>query len=143
MHRLGLTTQATNPRPSYGGKSGPLASPSAKKSNNVSSTKQDSFRPDTYKLSAVVETRTSIETTREPKSPWFSTTATTALPPMPPKEPKKLLKKHHADNESERSLKMKSSTSEDEDDGMQIMVSRSFYITDDQRSLASREVPYR
>lgn len=143
MHRLGLTTGGTNPRPSYGGKSGPLGNPSSKRSNPLSSAKQDSLRPDIYKLSTVIETRNSTETTREPKSPWYTSTATTALPPLPPKESKKLSKKQHADNESERSLKMKSSASEDEEDGMQIMVSKSFYITDEERSLASGQIPYR
>jgi hypothetical protein len=99
--------------------------------------KQDSLRPDVYKLSTVIETRKSHDSDRDAK--WYPT----ALPPVPTKDTKKLSKRHQNDNESERSLKMKSSTSSDDEDPMQIMVSKSFYITDEERSLASRDTPYR
>jgi hypothetical protein len=136
MHRMGLSTNPTQ-RPSYGGKSGPLAmggNPSHQRTN-------DSLRPDVFKLSTVVETRRSHDSGhRGNDKHWYEG----ALPQVPPKEPKKLSKKHHSDNESERSLKMKSSTaSSDDEDPMHIMVSKSFYITDEERSLASRETPYR
>jgi len=132
MHRLGLSTQ----RPSYGGKSNPINATGA--STNP---KQDSLRPDVYKLSTVVETRKSNDSgNRTNDNYWYDG----ALPQIPPKEPKKLSKKHQSDNESQRSLKMKSSSaSSDDEEPMQIMVSKSFYITDEERSLASREIPYR
>jgi hypothetical protein len=135
MSRLGLTTA---PRQSYGGKSGPLGGGmSSKNSKPNTENKQDSLRPDVYKLSTVIETRRSHDSDREEK--WYPT----ALPPVPTKESKKLSKRQMNDNESERSLKIKTSTSSDDEDNMQIMVSKSFYITDEERSLASRETPYR
>lgn len=95
-----------------------------------------------YKLSAVVETRASNDSgPREaeyPKSPnWFN--VATNGPKVPPKDAKKKSQKTYADNESERSLKMKTSSSRslDEEDGMHILVSKSFYITDEERSLAT------
>ncbi|EAT91617.2 hypothetical protein SNOG_00122 [Parastagonospora nodorum SN15] len=133
MHRLGLSTQ----RPSYGGKSNPINAMGGASSNQ----KQDSLRPDVYKLSTVVETRKSNDSGHKNNDKyWYDG----ALPQVPPKESKKLSKKHQSDNESQRSLKMKSSSaSSDDEDPMQIMVSKSFYITDEERSLASRETPYR
>jgi hypothetical protein len=136
MTRLGLTTAPTNNRPSYGGKSGPLDNFSSSR-NLKSSQKQDSTRPDIYKLSTLIESRISQDSTRETKSPWRENTAT---PPVPTKDlPKKLSKKHHHDTESEKSLKISS----DDEDHLQILVQKSFYITDEERSLASRESPFR
>lgn len=137
MHKMGLSTNPTDNRPSYGGKSGPLAMGGSQSRNQ----KQDSLRPDVFKLSTVVETRRSNESghrpIENPKSPhWFN-----GAPTVPAKDSKKHSKK--SDNESERSLKMKSSSaSSDDEDPMHIMVSKSFYITDEERSLASRNPPY-
>jgi hypothetical protein len=138
MHKMGLSTNPTNNRPSYGGKSGPLHQYGSQSKGQ----KQDSLRPDVFKLSTVVETRRSTDSghrvTDGPKSPHWSDKG----PKVPTKESKKHSKK--SDNESERSLKMKSSTaSSDDEEAMHIMVSKSFYITDEERSLASRDPPYR
>jgi hypothetical protein len=133
---MGITTNPTK-RPSYGGQSGPLAVSSNLRSNQ----KSEHIRPDVYKLSTVIETRKSLDSghgaSENIKSPhWYPS----ALPPMPAKEQKKLTKKH-SDNESQRSLNMntKTSTSSIDEDPMQIMVSKSFYITDEERSLAGRD----
>jgi hypothetical protein len=106
-----------------------------------------------YKLSNVVESRPSHDSGPRdkdiPKSPnWYNN----SFPPPPPpkdgklvKDVKKITKKVPSDNESEKSLKMKSLTSgssEDGEDGMHIMVSKSFYITDEERSSISRSGPY-
>lgn len=88
-----------------------------------------------YKLSTVVETRRSHDSgTRGadvPKSPnWYNN----AYPQAPSKDAKKS-KKSSGDNESQRSLKVSS----DDEDPMHIMVSKSFYITDEERSLAPHD----
>jgi hypothetical protein len=134
MRRLGLTTQPTGRRPSYGGKSGPLAAGGG--GYHKSNQKSESLRPDMYKLSTVVETRRSqdsgsrgTDTSKSP--PWFNN----AHPPAPQKESKKYSKKNSSDNESQRSLKI----STDDEDQMHIIVSKSFYITDEERSLAPRD----
>jgi hypothetical protein len=134
MRRLGLTTQPTGQRPSYGGKSGPLAAGGG--GYHKSNQKSESLRPDMYKLSTVVETRRSQDSgargTDTPKSPhWFNN----GHPQGHPKEPKKNSKKNSSDNESQKSLKI----STDDEDQMHIMVSKSFYITDEERSLAPRD----
>jgi hypothetical protein len=148
MHQLGITTNPTGKRPSYGGQSGPLAM-SNKSNNPRSAQKQDSYRPDVYKLSTVIETRKSMDSghgaSENIKSPGWGPTA---LPQVPAKDHKKLTKKHASDNESERSLNhgTKTSSSSIDEDPMQIMVSKTFYITDEERSLASRDPrdpPYR
>jgi hypothetical protein len=134
MSRLGFSTQPSARRPSNYGLSGPPL--------NGSQPKPDKLRPDMYKLSAVVETRASNDSgprdTEYPKSPnWFNVAGNG--PKVPPKDAKKKSLKNHADNESQRSLQMKSSSSRslDEEDGMHILVSKSFYITDEERSLAT------
>jgi hypothetical protein len=135
MTRLGLTTAPTNNRPSYGGKSGPLDNFSSSK-NLRSNQKQDSTPPDIYNLSTLLETRVSQDSTRERKSPWHQNTA----PVVPTKDmPKKLSKRQNVESESEKNLKMSS----EEEDHMHILVQKSFYITDEERSLGSRESPFR
>ncbi|KAL5114970.1 hypothetical protein ACEQ8H_007143 [Pleosporales sp. CAS-2024a] len=135
MHRLGLSTQPTR-GPSYGGRSGPLAMGGAPPSNSKAN---ESLGPDAYKLSTVVQTHNSHDSgPRSNDKNWYDD----GLSQMPPREPKKPSKKHHADNESEKSLKMKSTSGgSDDEDPLHIMVSKSFYITDEERSLASREAP--
>jgi hypothetical protein len=146
MHQLGITTDPTK-RPSYGGQSGPLNAISNKSANLRSNQKQESYRPDVYKLSTVIETRRSMDSglgaSENIKSPNW---APTALPQPPPKDHRKLTKNRViSDNESERSLNhhTKTSSSSIDEDPMQIMVSKSFYITDEERSLASRDTPFR
>lgn len=146
LHRLGLSTQPTGQRPSnYGGMSGQKLGVPASSQQNT-----DRLRPDVYKLSNVVESRASQDSNPRdadiPKAPtWFNNN----YPPQPPpkdtkfseKSSKKLSKKSTADNESEKSFKLKTSasrSSDDVEDGMHIMVSKSFYITDEERSLAGR-----
>jgi hypothetical protein len=133
MRRLGLTTQPTGQRPSYGGKSGPLAAGGGYHRSNQ---KSEGLRPDMYNLSTVVETRRSQDSgsrgTDTPKSPnWFNN----GHPHAPAKESKKYSKKNSSENESQKSLKI----SQDDEDQMHIMVSKSFYITDEERSLAPRD----
>jgi hypothetical protein len=89
-----------------------------------------------YNLSTVVETRRSQDSgsrgTDTPKSPnWFNN----GHPHAPAKESKKYSKKNSSENESQKSLKI----SQDDEDQMHIMVSKSFYITDEERSLAPRD----
>jgi|TARA_R110002003_G_scaffold242_4_gene17262 hypothetical protein len=141
MSRLGLSTQRTGQRPSQGGLSGQLGAGGAYGSHQ----KSENLRPDLYKLSNVIETRPSHDSGPRdgdiPKSPnWYNG----GFQQSSSKESKKLSKKNAADNESEKSLKMKSRTSSEDEEGMQIMVSKSFYITDEERSIAaSREASYR
>lgn len=111
MYRLGLSTQ-------------PSGHSSA--ANLPRASKADRLRPDMYKLSASVQTHHSE--TNTPATPhWFR-------PEPPPKDVKKA-KKGDGDNESQKSL---NDTSSAEEDGMQILVSKSFYVTDEGRSAASR-----
>jgi hypothetical protein len=117
MRSLGLTTQRSGQRPSYGGRSGPLAGGAHQKSTPKSTQKSESLRPDMYKLSTVVETRRSHDSgTRGadmPKSPnWYNN----AYPQAPSKDAKKS-KKSSGDNESQRSLKVSS----DDEDPMHMM----------------------
>ncbi|USP82283.1 hypothetical protein yc1106_09557 [Curvularia clavata] len=135
MHKLGLTTH--NPsayRPSAYAMSRPLPENAAGTGTN---SKADKLRPDHYKLSATVKTRTSeedLETGNKMKSPnWF---------PNAPQNSKKSTRVDNSDNDSEQSLRIKSSRSSTEDDFQGIMVSKSFYITDEERgSIIS--APYR
>jgi hypothetical protein len=127
MHKLGLTTRASGNRPSGYGQSGgrPAASGVASKA--------DKLRPDIYKLSATVQTNKSDDEASDfPKSSpnWFGGTSSDSKKPA-----------RDTDAESQRSLRVRSS----EEDNMHIMVSKSFYITDEERgSIASRgQEPYR
>jgi hypothetical protein len=102
--------------------------------------KADKLRPDIYKLSASVQTRSSDEEPALPpgsfpKSPnWFNT----STPPTSKKNA------HTSERDSEKSLKIKSSRSSNEEFQNGIMVSKSFYITDEERgSMMSRDAPYR
>lgn len=137
MARLGLNTRPTGQRPSNYGNSGQLPIHATPDSRH----KSDKFRPDVYKLSATVQTKGSdVESAPHDddllKSPnWFS--GGFSRPISTEK------KKKEPDNESERSLKIKSERSSEED-GMRIMVSKSFYITDEERaSRSSRGDSYR
>ncbi|KAL6712378.1 hypothetical protein ACN47E_000255 [Coniothyrium glycines] len=141
MHKLGLTTRASGNRPSNYGMSAPLPGKATSSSGHL---KNDKLRPDVYKLSTTVQTQNSDEERGErPKSPsWYGG----GFPPaVPPKDYKKLSKsRKNNDNESEKSLRIKSSRSSTEDN-MHIMVSKSFFITDEEReraSVASRTGPY-
>lgn len=145
LHRLGLSTAPTGRRPSnYGGLSG------QKLGGPALDSKGDKLRPDTYKMSNVVESRPSHddgprEREKEmPKSPhWFNNAYPPAPPPKDkmPKETKKL-KKTQPDNDSEKSFKLKASasrSSDELDDGINgIMVSKSFYITDEEPTTARK-----
>lgn len=85
-----------------------------------------------YGLSNVQDTRTSDDSiTKEstfPKSPnWF-----------PGNGPQNMAKSQvRSDNESERSLRLKSSRSSSEDQ-MHIMVSKTFWVDEERASIASR-----
>lgn len=101
-------------------------------SSNGHNPKADKLRPDMFKLSATVQTRTSDDsslarTGNYHKTPnWFAG-----------KESKR--GNPDNDNESERSLRVKSSRNSEEDN-MHIMVSKSFFITDEERgSIMSRD----
>lgn len=144
MHKLGLTTRPSGARPSAYGLSAPLPGNAASSSGHM---KSDKLRPDHFKLSATVQTQNSDEESRgefatSKSNHWY------APPTVPPKDhsSKKLQRsRRDNDNESEKSLRIKSSRSSNEDQ-MHIMVSKSFYITDEEReraSVASRGEPYR
>ncbi|KAH7402831.1 hypothetical protein BKA66DRAFT_564726 [Pyrenochaeta sp. MPI-SDFR-AT-0127] len=137
MARLGLNTRPSGQRPSGYGNSGKLPIHDGPHSRQ----KSDQFRPEIYKLSNVVQTKGSDEESIKHdeeylKSPnWYS--GGFGRPISTEKKNKE------SDNESQRSLKIKSSRSS-EDDGMHIMVSKSFYITDEERaSRSSRGDPYK
>ncbi|EUC27626.1 hypothetical protein COCCADRAFT_111214 [Bipolaris zeicola 26-R-13] len=137
MSKLGLSTR--NPsayRPSAYAMSAPLPANAAA---SGTTSKADKLRPDMYKLSATVQTRTSedgiMQTGSKSKSPqWF---------PNAPPNSKKSTRVDNSDNDSEQSLRNKSSRSSTEDifsNG--IMVSKSFYITDEERGSVI-SAPYR
>ncbi|KAF1841545.1 uncharacterized protein K460DRAFT_419592 [Cucurbitaria berberidis CBS 394.84] len=130
MQRLGLNTRPTGKRPSAYGMSVPLTP------NAIPSSSQrpyDKLRPDTYKPGTTVQTTQGsdekgvLQHDEFSKSPqWFTT--------VERKEP---------DNESEQNLKNKSPRNSEED-GMHIMVSRTFHIMDEERgSPGPHGVPYR
>jgi hypothetical protein len=136
MHKLGLSTRPSGAyRPSAYGMSAPLPG------NAAPASKADKLRPDMYKLSATVQTRTSDdEITRDgsfPKSPnWFGGTGA-------PPNSKKSTRVDNSDNDSQRSLRIKSSRSSEEDNFQSgILVSKSFYITDEERG-SVLSAPYR
>ncbi|KAG9189862.1 hypothetical protein G6011_06730 [Alternaria panax] len=134
MHKLGLSTRPSAYRPSAYGMSAPLPA------NVASGSKADKLRPDMYKLSATVQTRTSddepAQTGSLPKSPnWFGNSA--------PPNSKKSTHVDSSDNDSQRSLRIKSSRSSEEDNFQNgILVSKSFYITDEERG-SIQSAPYR
>ncbi|EMD89543.1 hypothetical protein COCC4DRAFT_124963 [Bipolaris maydis ATCC 48331] len=137
MSKLGLSMR--NPsayRPSAYAMSAPLPANAAA---SGTTSKADKLRPDLYKLSATVQTRTSedeiMQIGSKSKSPqWF---------PNAPPNSKKSTRVDNSDNGSEQSLRNKSSRSSTEDifsNG--IMVSKSFYITDEERGSVI-SAPYR
>jgi hypothetical protein len=104
----------------------------------ASGSRADKLRPDMYKLSATVRTRTSDDEPAPqpgsfPKSPnWFNNTQSNSKKSA-----------HNTDNDSERSLRLKSSRSSAEEDFQNgIMVSKSFFITDEERG-SVLSAPYR
>lgn len=123
-------------RPSAYAMSAPLPANAAA---SGTTSKADKLRPDLYKLSATVQTRTSedeiMQIGSKSKSPqWF---------PNAPPNSKKSTRVDNSDNGSEQSLRNKSSRSSTEDifsNG--IMVSKSFYITDEERGSVI-SAPYR
>ena len=135
MHKLGLSTRKTSAyRPSAYGMSAPLPPNGAP----ASGSRADKLRPDMYKLSATVQTRSSDDepappTGSFPKSPnWFGN--------APSNSNKNT---QHTDNDSERSLRLKSSRSSAEENFQNgILVSKSFYITDEERG-SVLSAPYR
>ncbi|KAF1947356.1 hypothetical protein EJ02DRAFT_140905 [Clathrospora elynae] len=134
MSKLGITTRPSRSRPSAYGMSAPLPGNAA----SASGSKAEHFRPDMYKLSAHVQTRISEDEDIPqiddfPRSPnWFNTSTQGGSKKS----------SHDTDNESQKSLRIKSARPSMEDANMHhgIMVSKSFYITDEERnSIMSRE----
>ncbi|KAJ4374303.1 hypothetical protein N0V83_003044 [Neocucurbitaria cava] len=130
MQGLGLNTRPTGQRPSNYGLSGSkLAIPASGRSHR----QHEKLPPDTYPMGSTVQTQHSdIEAAVQiddsaKSSSWF----TGSFPRPPPKDGKKF-EKRQIDNESERSL-----TERNSEDGMQIMVSKSFYMTDEERASRS------
>ncbi|KZM23401.1 uncharacterized protein EKO05_0003931 [Ascochyta rabiei] len=127
MHQLGLSTRPTQPRPSHYGLQTPPAS------QLLSSRRRGSKSgPDMYGLSNVQETRISDDSLAKessfPKSPnWFNGEGQQSM----------TRSQVRSDNESERSLKLKGSRNSD-DDQMHIMVSKTFWVDEEQASIASR-----
>ncbi|CAO2657227.1 Nn.00g033530.m01.CDS01 [Neocucurbitaria sp. VM-36] len=140
MQGLGLNTRPTGQRPSGYGLS---ASKPQNAALSGSYRQHDKLHSDVYPLATTVQTQRSddeaaLRPDESAKSPsWF----TGSFGRPGPKEAKYVEKKE-ADNESERNLKVKSERSSEED-GMHIMVSKSFFITDEERgSRSSRGGPY-
>lgn len=120
-------------------KSGPLAAVAPNKQQT-----SDSLRPDHYKLSSVVETRTSHDNGLRPiefpkSSNWFNH----GRPQPPSKDSKKSSKRSTSDDDSEKSLNMHNSKGSSDEDATGIMVSKSFYITDEERIASRDSLPYR
>jgi len=134
MHKLGLSTRPTGYRPSAYGMSAPIPNKGA----SGMGSKSDKLRPDMYKLSATVQTRTSDDQPLEPKSRsphWFDHPSTS--------QSKKGTRTENSDNDSENSLRIKSARSSAEEHFQSgIMVSKSFYITDEERG-SVLSAPYR
>ncbi|KAI4912251.1 uncharacterized protein J4E92_010102 [Alternaria infectoria] len=131
MHKLGLSTRPTGAyRPSAYGMSAPLPG------NAAGNSKADKLRPDMYKLSATVQTRTSDDEPVSNSNKWYGGKA--------PPNSKKSTRVDNSDNDSQRSLRIKSARSSAEEDHFQngIMVSKSFYITDEERG-SVLSAPYR
>ncbi|KAF3035053.1 hypothetical protein E8E11_003338 [Didymella keratinophila] len=128
MHHMGLSTRPTQQRPSQYGLQTPPAS------HMLSSRRKGSKNElDMYGLSNAGETRASDESlTKEQhyaKSPnWFNGNG-----------PQQSMTKSQVrtDNESERSLRLKSSRNSSEDQ-MGIMVSKTFWVDEERASIASR-----
>ncbi|KAF9699097.1 hypothetical protein EKO04_003332 [Ascochyta lentis] len=126
MHQLGLTTRPTRQKPSNYG----LQTPPASQSLSIRH-KGSKHCPDMYALSNVPETRTSDDSlAKEPSFPksqnWLNGDVRTMTKSQV-----------RSDNESERSLRLKSSRSSG-DDHMQIMVSKTFWVDEERASIASR-----
>ncbi|KAI8937961.1 hypothetical protein NX059_005643 [Plenodomus lindquistii] len=132
MHRLGLTTRGpSDVRPSAYGMSAHL--PANAGSSAGHGHKPDKLRPDKYQLSATVRTRRSFDDDSIPRTGDFSHKS--SMHRADRKGNKKSNNNTSNDNESERSLRIRSS----EEDNMHIMVSKSFYVTDEERgSIVSR-----
>lgn len=130
MHRLGLTTRGpSGGRPSAYGMSAPLPANAGSSAGH----KADKLRPDKYQLSATVKTRCSSDEDSIPRTGDMSHKSSTNWADR--KSHKKSNNNTSNDNESERSLRIRTS----EEDNMHIMVSKSFYITDEERgSIISR-----
>ncbi|KAH6878469.1 hypothetical protein J4E91_010496 [Alternaria rosae] len=131
MHKLGLSTRPTGAyRPSAYGMTAPLPG------NAAGNSKADKLRPDMYKLSATVQTRTSDDEPPHNGSNWYGGKA--------PPNSKKSTRVDNSDNDSQRSLRIKSARSSAEEVDFQngIMVSKSFYITDEERG-SVLSAPYR
>lgn len=131
MHQLGLSTRPTQQRPSNYG----LQTPPASQVLN-SRRKGSKNGLDMYGLSHVQETRISDDSLAKesslPKSPnWLNSNG-----------PQNITKSQiRSDNESERSLRLKSSRNSSEDQ-MQIMVSKTFWVDEERASIASRGQRY-
>lgn len=129
---MGLTTRPTQGRPSNYGLQTPPAS------QLLSSRRKGSKNElDMYGLSNVEETRISDDSISKegtfPKSPnWFNGNG-----PQPVMTKSQV----RADNESERSLRIKSSRNSSEDQ-MHIMVSKTFWVDEERASIASRGQNY-
>ncbi|KAF1914072.1 hypothetical protein BDU57DRAFT_541439 [Ampelomyces quisqualis] len=134
MSHFGLSVES---RASYGRDSGPPAWPLSSKTSKVDNEqKQNSLRSDVCNLATINNDCKSHGSDIDAK--WYPT----ALSPISTKDPKWLSNRHQNDNESEIGLKMKDYMSGDEEDPMQTMVSKSFRVIDEERSLASCDTSY-
>ncbi|KAJ4984802.1 hypothetical protein SVAN01_09675 [Stagonosporopsis vannaccii] len=133
MHQMGFST-----RPTQGGRPSNYGLQTPPASQLLSSRRKGSKNDlDMYGLSNVQETRVSDDSIAKdasfPKSPnWFNGNG-----------PQPVLTKSQvrADNESERSLRLKSSRNSSEDQ-MHIMVSKTFWVDEERASIASRGQRY-
>lgn len=129
FRKLGITTRNTGQSPSgYG-----LSGPSKPFRSPISNERAEKSRSDVFKHSTTIQSRVSDDghaprlTERAASPKWYRGSF---APRQGPKESRR--NTTDVDNESEQSLKIKSSRSSEEGEGMNIMVSKSFYITDEE-----------
>lgn len=139
IHRLGFTTRGTSrTHPSHYGMSDPNPkNATLSAGNNIQA---DTLRPDKYHLSATVRTQCSSDDDSIPRAGCFDYKS-----PENWGETRGHQRSNNTsnnDNESERSLRVRDC--EEEDDNMHIMVSKSFYITDEERAsiISQGDRPY-
>ncbi|KAF1923381.1 uncharacterized protein M421DRAFT_425909 [Didymella exigua CBS 183.55] len=128
MHQIGLSTRPTQPRPSQYG----LQTPPASQMLN-SRRKGSKNELDMYKLTNVEETRVSDDSLAKDSSLSKSPNRFNGNGLQQSMTESRV----RADNESERSLRIKSSRNSSEDQ-MGIMVSKSFWIDEERSSIISR-----
>ena len=128
LHRFGITTGPSKPRPSNHGAQSPSTSQILGSRRKPSQDLLDRYNLSTLTEAACVKTNDVLDdpesSSRIPPSPnWFGRS----------KHGSMMNKKVKGDNESEKSLQSRSSKESSSRDAMHIMVSKTFYISNDQQ----------